>query len=190
MNLKSLKAIAEELNEKLQLDPVIDVNTTNIKQLEKRILTGLKDEDTGKIAIYTTDKATLSDDTWKYLIDDLGIEPLTPVEEEGEGDKKPQQQEKPKGKSKSKGAEEKAEEKPQGEKKKGGKKAQDNLIERTIELVAEGKHTHKELQKKLEGEFPNRSAGSISTILSDSKNPKYTRLGKTSKEDADGKLHF
>lgn len=59
------------------------------------------------------------------------------------------------------------------------------------ELIEKGKMTQKELQEAGWKEFPALAKSTITTVLVDSKNPKYSRFGKIAKKDEKtGCLHF
>lgn len=59
------------------------------------------------------------------------------------------------------------------------------------DLIEKGKMTQKELQDAGWKEFPSLAKSTITTVLVDSKNPKYSRFGKVAKKDEKtGCLHF
>jgi hypothetical protein len=55
-------------------------------------------------------------------------------------------------------------------------------------LIAEGKYTAKEIVDKAVAEFPGQNKSGISTVVSDSKNPKYNKFSKLSKMDPETKI--
>ncbi len=57
-------------------------------------------------------------------------------------------------------------------------------------LIGEGTHTKKEIIEVVKEAFPDISTITIATNLSDSKNPKYNKLEKLTKETEDGKFVF
>jgi hypothetical protein len=59
------------------------------------------------------------------------------------------------------------------------------------DLIEKGKMTQKQLQEEGWKEFPALAKSTITTVLVDSKNPKYSRFGKVAKKDEKtGCLHF
>ena len=56
------------------------------------------------------------------------------------------------------------------------------------DLIGKGKFTKKEILEKTAERFPKITTSTISTILSDSKNPKYNRFDKLVEENAETKV--
>lgn len=57
-------------------------------------------------------------------------------------------------------------------------------------LIASGKMTQKEIQAEGWKEFPKLAKSTITTVLVDSKNAKYTRFGKVAVKDEKGILSW
>jgi len=180
MKRSELVKAAKELNEVLGLDPQIDT-----KKKSKELTTLIKEA------------AELIDPE----LDDLADSTLSVVAEvtkEGETESKTVEEEEVEFKeSKEAGKEAKeAEKKKKVNKKNTNKKRipkKGEFGEKTLfllSLIKEGKFTRKEIIEKTLEKFPSASKSSLSTLLADSKNPKYNKFDSLVKEGKDGILSF
>lgn len=171
-----LVAVATDLNEVLQLDPAIDT-TLDDKKLEKAVAANAS-EVYYKHPEHGTDN--LKQETFDFLLDNGYLKEPEPTAEESKPEPGP--------KGKSGGAKS---DKPAGEKKAGGFKSKPEVAERKkfIEgLIEKGKFTAKDIVAKTLEKYPEVSKSSISTIVSDSKNPKYTPFARTAVQDPESKI--
>lgn len=92
-----VRGIAEELNTMFELEPAIDIKLKKVNELEDDIRIKLQNEDTGELELFTSDEEGLDEEVWKYLTDQMGLEPRMPP---GKGDKKAKGEEKKMAKNK------------------------------------------------------------------------------------------
>ena len=183
-----LVAVAKDLNTGLGLDPEIDTTLP-----EEELLAAIKQESTQvgqniktnkvDLAVAAADEQALSPETWSFLQEQGFLKHI----EDARAAKAPKA--KPAKAPKAKPA--KAD-KPAGEKK-GGFVKSPHAEERNkfIEsLIAEGKYTAAEILDKVLVKFPEEKRTSVQTIISDSKNEKYTKFTKVAKTNDQKILSF
>lgn len=183
--LEKMKAVAEDLNEVLAMDPPIPVDVSTTTDMRGAILVEVADQ------IYESDKENLKKETWDYLINNLGIEPLS---DPGSGDAVdpedaiPEKKTKPKAQKK----EQKAPPKERGkaERKESGKSVTALRRDMIRQLIEKGKFTRKEIAEQVYEKYSDGAKSTITTIITDSKNPKYSPFDRRAREDKDGILSF
>ena len=187
-----LVAVAKDLNTGLGLDPEIDTTLP-----EEELLAAIKQESTQvgqniktnkvDLAVAAADEQALSPETWSFLQEQGFLKHIEDARAAKAPKAKPAKAGKPAGEGKPAKAD-----KPAGEKK-GGFVKSPHAEERNkfIEsLIAEGKHTAVEILDKVLAKFPEEKRTSVQTIISDSKNEKYTKFGKVAKANDQKILSF
>lgn len=180
-------ALATEMNKVMRLEPEIDI-TIKLEDLEK----GVRDNanlmevgDTYSKAAVATMKLLGLDTALKMEFEEAGIEnmvikaitPLEPGEEPEPAATEPPATEAAAGKDK-----------PATAKKPKNRPSMGELKLLVAGLVTEGKYTRAEIIEKVKSEFPDRSDATISTVLSDGKNPKYCAFEFCIVQDATTKV--
>lgn len=153
-----LIAAADDLNQVLGMQPPIDLEAN-----EEDLLTQIT---TASGEVLAADKKALKPETWGFLEESGLLKHLdTPKEEKtpASSDEK---------------------------KKVVPKKAKDTAERNAFvkDLISEGKYTAKEIADKTCTKFTEHKRSSIQTLISDSKNEKYTKFETVAKMDPDTKI--
>lgn len=125
----------------------------------------------------------------KAVLAELGCDPGVCVRQPKE-EKAPKEEKKGKAAKASKAG--KTPEKKEGDGKRGGFKPGAGAEKRKFmaSLIEKGKFSKKDIMDKTAEKFPEATASSLATMISDGKNPKYNKFDKLIIENKEGQLSF
>lgn len=164
---EELLAVVEELNEKFGLEPPIPTEGSY-----EQVFAALTQSAKETVA---EDQKVLTPETWSFLQNNNLIDHLPKPKAKAE---KPTKATKPAGEKKGGGG---------GFKKSPHAEERNKMIE---ELISAGKYTAVQIVEKVMEKYPEEKKSSVQTIISDAKNPKYTKFGKTAKVNDDKIMSF
>ncbi len=170
---------AEELNEVMGLRPPIDTNEDE-ETIKEKILKALELREEEDEFSPEVEKvfAQLEEDI-ENEVDEV-IEDEEELENEGVVGKEVNEEKEKKVKSK----------KVKKVSKKDGKASKMTRLAFIESLISEGRYTRKEIMAKALEQFPHISKTTVHTVLSSSKNPKYTKFKRLAIEDERGVMSF
>lgn len=193
----TIKAVAKELNDLLGLDPAI-----NIDQPDADVEIEIKQN---ACEIVPADEKQFKAETWVWLHDGGYLKHFVKIEV-AKPEAKPKAEKKAAAPKAEKAApKEKAPAAPKAEKKAEptAPKAEKTVVVRKAAnpdaakrkeflggLIDAGKYTRKELIAKFTAEFPEANASTLTTLITDSKNPKYTAFPVPANVDENGIYSF
>ena len=161
-NIDELVAVIDDLNNVLGLDPPLPTEGEYDEMLAA-VTESAKE-------VLAEDQKDLTPDTWAFL-QVGGMLGHLPAPKASKAEK-PAKVEKPVGEKKKREA-------PDGGFKKSPHAEERNkMIE---DLIAAGKYTAIQIVEKVMEKYPEEKKTSVQTIVSDAKNPKYTKFSKTAK---------